>query len=74
MDVQVQAFDEVAALMDKRGMDITGATLVAALMRKPARAEAFKVWLHQHPQATNTEVERQATKIAKEVEPTIKRK
>ena len=42
MDNQVQAFDEVVALMDERGMDNTGATLVATLMRKPARAEAFK--------------------------------
>ena len=73
MDNQVQAFDEVAALMDERGMDNIGATLVATLMRKPARAEEFKVWLRKHPQATNTELEMQAQKIAKIVEPTIKR-
>lgn len=73
LDDQVRAFDEVAALMDARGMDIVGATLVAALMRKPARAEAFKAWLNKHPQATNVEVERQAQKIAKTVEPTVKR-
>lgn len=74
LDDQVQAFDEVAALMDARGMDIVGATLIAVLMRKPVRAAAFKAWLNKHPQATNVQVERQAQIIAKTVEPTVKRK
>ena len=70
MDEQLQAFNEIAELMDSRGMEINEATLVAGLMRKPARAKALKVWLANHPKATNKEISEQATKIAQTVEPT----
>ena len=74
MEGQARAFDEIADLMDAREMDFAGATLVAAMMRKPARAEALKDWMSKHPQATNIEVKKQAQKIAVTVEPTIKHK
>jgi len=70
MNAQLQAFNEIAALMDSRGMENTQATIVAVLMRKPARAEAFKTWLNSHPEATDREVSEQAHKIAQTVEPT----
>lgn len=70
MDEQLQAFNEIAELMDSRGMEINEATLVAGLMRKPARAKALKEWLASHPKATNEELSEQATKIARTVEPT----
>lgn len=73
MDEQVQAFEEIASLMDDLGMDNTGATLVAALMRKPTRAKALKDWLKQNPKATSAEVEMQAHIIAKTVEPTVRK-
>lgn len=65
-----QAFDEIAALMDSRGMETKEATLVALLMRKPARAAAFKEWLEMNPNATDKEVWEKANQIAKTVEPT----
>ena len=70
MQEQVQVFDEIAALMDSRGMEINQATIVAALMRKPARAKALRDWLASHPKATDKEVSEQAHKIARTVEPT----
>lgn len=70
MNEQLQTFNEIAELMESRGMESNDATLVAVLMRKPARAKALKDWLTRHPKATNKEVSEQATKIAQTVEPT----
>ena len=70
MQDQGQIFDEIAEIMDSRGMEINQATLVAGLMRKPARAKAIKEWLSSHPKASDKEVWDQAVKIAQTVEPT----
>lgn len=70
MQDQGRAFDEIAALMDDRGMEIVEATIVATLMRKPARAKAFKKWLINHPKATDKEIWEQANIIVQTVEPT----
>ena len=70
MQDQGRAFDEIAALMDDRGMEIVEATIVATLMRKPARAMALKDWLARNPRATNKEISMQAHIIEQTVEPT----